>query len=200
VVKREKIKKVIEILKKIGRVQRNQLVRVVVDEYKEMSHQTANDAINEAIKLNQIIREEDQRGKQKIVWLSVSPDISKDEKSVLQFLENQLQKYDRLFLVFKEKYRNLTTKEKADGVDNFLYLLMQFNLITDAYTTIYSRTKKWTNLMQEIPKRLLDITNLYTNDSEKIIGKIFQNIILQKFWDVNDAFEDIENFLKKIKK
>jgi len=198
-VKRGNVKKVVEILKKIGRVQRNELIRIIGNDKDGMSHQTANDAINEAIESNQIIREEDQRGNQKIVWLSASPDISKNEKLLLQNLEEGLQKYDRLFLMFKDKYRNLTTQEKADGVDVFLYFLMQFNMAVDTYTTLFSRTRKWTNFMKELPIRLLDVVDLCKNDSIKVYSEIITNLILVRSLDVNDAFDDIDDFLKKLK-
>lgn len=199
-VKREKVKKVIEILKKVGRVQRNQLIRIIVEEYEAMSHQTANDAINEGIELRQIFREEAQRGKQKIVWLSASPEVSTNEKTLLKELEEALERYDKLFFVFREKYRSLTTEQKADGVDVLLYFIMQFNLNVDSYTTIFGRTRKWTNFMQEIPTRLLDVINLCKTDSKKVFLEIFQNMIVQRAWDLNDAFIDIEEFLEELKK
>jgi len=66
-VSREKIKQVVEILKNTNRLQKNQLVRRIVDDGL-MSHQTASDAISEAVNAHQIIREEAMKGNVKIVF------------------------------------------------------------------------------------------------------------------------------------
>ena len=100
-VSREKIKQVVEILKNTNRLQKNQLVRRIVDDGL-MSHQTANDAINEAVNAHQIIREESMKGNVKIVFFTVYSYIAENEKEHLTSLQKWLEQFDIRLNFFKK--------------------------------------------------------------------------------------------------
>jgi len=63
----KRVDQIVELLKNTRRLQKNQLIRLIEKEGL-MSHMTASNAIDEAVKTHRIIREEAVKGKQKIVF------------------------------------------------------------------------------------------------------------------------------------
>jgi len=198
-VSRDRVKEVIKISREAGRLQRNQLVKVIVKERKVMSHQTANDAINDAIRLNRLISEPDQRGKQKIVFISASPEFSQDEKKVLEECETTLKKFDDYTISFKTKFPSLSTDERAEGIELFLHFLSMFLNVVNGLYFVYSRTKKWEGLIKQISTRFKEIMDLMYLNTEKEALKIFDYVVTQSSWDVSDAADEITEFMDELK-
>jgi len=198
--RREKIKKVVEILKKSGRLQKNELIRRIVDDG-SMSHQTASDAIDDTVSANKIIRDPSLRGKQKIVWLSVSGDISKQEKEGLKILQRTLNDYDNRFAIIQEKFPSLSIIQKADGVDLLTHILIEFGALVKKLSIIFGDTSEWTKFESEIKARELDIdAKLKPMCSEKEQAKIYVELMAITSLDVTDSFDDIDDYLKGINK
>ena len=86
---KEQIKQILEIVKKYGRIQRSQLIKQIEQEGL-MSHQTTSNVINEAVKFQRLFRQEDYKGKQKIVWYSVNENIIKAEEHLKQELDKNI--------------------------------------------------------------------------------------------------------------
>ena len=198
--RREKIKKVVQILKKFGRLQKNELIRRIVDD-DTMSHQTARDAVDDAVSSNKIIREPSFRGKQKIVWLSVSDDFSKHEKDGLKMIQRTLNEYDNRFAIVKEKFPSLSTIQKADVVDFLTHILIEFDALVTKLSIVFGKTSEWAKFESEIKARQLDIdAKLKPMCSEKEQGIIFAELLAITSLDVTDAFDDFDDYLKDINK
>lgn len=198
-VSRERIKPVVEILQKTGRLQKNQLIRKIVEEG-FMSHQTASDAIDEAVKSHRIFRQEDYKGKQKIVWLAITSDIDKAEKQLIQELENYLKKFDERFLIFKDKFPGLTLDQKAEGVDLLSYLFRNIVVIAEQLELGFGKTRKWSNFVKELKTRQDDFIKLATVSTGQEAIDIAIHLLSSHIMDVNDAFDDVEEYLKELNK
>jgi len=199
-VRREKIKQVVNVLKKEARLQRVQLIKRLKDEGL-MTHQTASDAIEEAVKSNRIIREEAYRGKQKIVWFSVTTEISKHEKDGLQHLKRALQEYDRKFAIIEEKFPNMSTEQKVDGVDLLSHFLVEFGAGMRKLSMLFGKTSEWTKFEDEITNRENDIhKKLEPICSKKEKAEIFLELLAINFDDMNDDLDNLKDLLKDLNK
>lgn len=198
--RREKIKQILKILKKEPRLQKNELVRRIVKEG-IMSHQTASNAIDDAVKSQKIIREEAYRGKQKIVWLSVSKDFSKHEKDALQALMGALKEYDSKFAIIQEKFPSLSIDQKVDGVDLLTHFLLEFGAAMRKLSHLFGKTSEWTKFEDEITTREKDMQKkLEPMCSEKEKAQIFLELLAINYLDMNDELGDLNDYLKDIKK
>jgi len=198
-VSREKIKQVVEILKNTNRLQKNQLVRRIVDEGL-MSHQTANDAINEAVNAHQIIREEAMKGNVKIVFFTVYSDIAENEKEHLTSLQKWLEQFDIRFNFFKKNYSKLSIEEKAAGLEAFGLMHLHFHVVVEALWRNFGRTNKWSSLLKEIRNRSVPLNELMTSGSKKEHGEIAGRIIEGKMWFLNESIKQLDENLHKIKR
>ena len=197
---KERVKQVVEIVKKFGRLQRNQLIKIIEQE-ELMSHQTANDAINEAVKFHKLYRQEDYKGKQKIVWYSINDDINKAEEIFKKELDKIIKNYDSKFLIFKEKYSKLTLQEKGDGIYVYSFLLRHIIEIIGKIHEAFGQTNYWRKLLKEIIQtRPIEFQKLASTESIKNLGHISLYLLSSRLEDVNNAFEDVERFLKESKK
>ena len=196
---KERIKQVVEIVKKFGRLQRNQLMKIIEQE-DLMSHQTANDAINEAVKFHKLYRQEDYKGKQKIVWYSINEDVRKAEELCKQELDKIIKNYDLKFLIFKEKYPKLTLQEKAEGIDAFSYLFRNIVEIIEFVHELFGQTTYWKKLLKEVRETgMVELQKLNSTESIKDLGHIALDLLSSRLEDVNDAFENVEEYLKELK-
>ena len=193
------MEQIVEFLKKTGRVQRNQLIREI-EKKGLMSHQTASNAIDEAVKTHRIIREEAYKGKIKIVFFTVHADISDNEKYHLDQLEELLKYYDDRFSFFKDKFPSLSIIDKAKGVDRFFLFLFHFQVTTEALYLNFGKTRKWSTLLNEIRSRHMSMNKLMNSGSNLERGKIMRYVIERKFLYLNEAMELLDTHLKDIKK
>jgi len=197
---KERIKQVVGIVEKFGRLQRNQLIKIIEQE-ELMSHQTANDAINEAVKFHKLYRQEDYKGKQKIVWYSINEDINKAEKIFKKELDKIIKNYDSKFLIFKEKYPKLTLQEKGDGIYVYSFLLRHIIEIIGKIHEGFGQTNYWKKLFEEIIQtRPIEFQKLASTESINDLAQLSLYVLSENYKDVDDAFEDVEEYLKELKK
>ncbi len=196
---KERIKLVVEILKKEGRLTKNELIRRLMKEG-PMARQTASNAIDEAVELHRIFRQDDVMGeKQHIVFLDISPDISIGEKQLLEELENLLKKYDEKFSVFRDKYSSLSIEDRADGVDVYKYLYRNNNALIEWLVHTFNGTKQWKDLMDNSISRWGEFNKLASTETKEDLDQMSAFLIGQHFLDVKDAFEDVDDYLNYIK-
>lgn len=198
-VTRDRIKQVVNVLQKVGRVQKNQLIRIIEKEGL-MSHQTANDAIDEAVKSNRIFRQDDFKGKQKIVWLSVTDDFLKLEDSLKRQIEMSLNTFDSKFEDFEKIYPELSIEQKADGLDVLVYHFRSIIVAIEHLHDAFGKTRFWENLTQEVRLgRLAKFGELAASESDVNRMKISSILLSYKFEDIEDSLIDVEAYFSKIK-
>ena len=195
----KRVDQIVELLKNTGRLQKNQLIRLI-EKDGLMSHQTANNAIDEAVKTHRIIREEAYKGKQKIVFFTVHADISENEKYHLDQLEELLEGYDVRFNDFKYKFTNLSIMDKAKGIDRFALFLLHYQVTIEALWINFGKTRKWSTLLDEIRSRKISMNKLMSSGSNLERGRIGRYVIERKFLYLNEAIELLDTHLKDIKK
>lgn len=198
-VSRNRVKQVVNVLKKAGRVQKNQLIRSIVEEGL-MSHQTASDAIGDAVKSNRIFRQEDFKGKQKIVWLSVYENVQKAEDAIKRKMEIILNKFDSQYQIFEKKYPELSIEKKTDGIDALLFLLRSILVTIEHLHEAYQKTRYWDDLLTETRiGRVMPFRELAKLETEENVTQISLNLISYKFDDIDSSFDDVEEYLGKLK-
>jgi len=195
----KRVDQIVELLKNTGRLQKNQLIRLIEKE-ELMSHQTASNAIDEAVKIHRVIREEKYKGKQKIVFFTVHADISENENYHLDQLEMLLEGYDVRFNFFKDKFANFSIVEKAIGVDRFLLFLHHYYVTVDALWINFGKTRKWSTLRNEIISRQTSLNKLMSSGSNLERGKIARIVMERKFLYLNEAIELLDKHLNELKK
>ena len=189
----------VNVFKKVGRVQKNQLIRSVVEEGL-MSHQTASDAIDDAVKSNRIFRQEDFKGKQKIVWLSVYENIQKAEEALKVEMEIILNKFDSQYQIFEKKYHELSIEEKTDGIDALTFLLRSIIVTIEHLHEAYQKTRYWDDLLTEARiGRVMPFRELAKLETEENVTQISLNLISYKFDDIDSSFDDVQEYLGKLK-
>jgi len=195
----KRVSQIVGILKELGRIQKNQLI-ILLEKEGLMSHQTASNAIEEAVNLHKIIREEEYRGKQKIVFLTVYSDIAKDQERVLMENKKWLKSFDARFSFFTNKFSSLSIEEKAVGIDLFSVLLLHFQVTIEALWVNFGRTRKWKTLLDKIRPRITSINNLLKSCSNKEHGMIGAYLIEGKLHHLGEMMEQTNEYLKDIKK
>jgi len=195
---KEQIKQVLEIVKKYGRIQRSRLIKQIEQEGL-MSHQTTSNVIDEAVKFQRLFRQEDYKGKQKIVWYSVNEDIKKGEDNLKQELDKNIRKFNSDFTIFIEKYPKLSLEQKADGVDQFSLLFRTILETINHLSFAFGETSYWKKLLKEFREsKQVEFQKLASTESFENRGRISIYLISQLLEDVNDAFEGAEEYLKEL--
>ena len=165
-----------------------------------MSHQTASNAIDEAVRTHRIIREEAYKGKQKIAFFTVHSDISEDEQYHLDQMEKLLEQFDLRFNFFNEKFPSLSITEKMKGIDRFANFLLHYHVTIEALWRNFGKTRKWATLLNEIRSREIPMNKLMTSSSKLQHGKIARYVTERKFLYLNEAMELLDEHLKELKK
>jgi len=195
----EKVDQIVELLKNTGRVQSNQLIRMI-EKNGIASHMTAIKAIKEAVKTHRIIREEDKKGNLKIIFYTVHADIKENEKDLLDQMEKLLEQFDIRFSFFKDKFSNLSIIEKAKGVDRFYLFLQHYYVTIDALWGNFGKTRKWSTLLNEIKSRQTSMNKLLISCSNLEHGKIGNYVTERKFLYLEEALELLDEHLNELKK
>lgn len=195
----KKVDQLVEILENTGRVQKNQLIRLIEKEGL-MSHQTASNAIDEAVRTYRIIREEAYKGKQKIVFFTVHADISENEKYHLDEMEKLLEQFDLRFSFFKDKFASLSIIDKAKGIDRFFLFLLHYHVTVEALWRNFGKTRKWSTLLNELRSRQISMNELMSSGSNLEHGKIGRYVTERKFLYLNEAIELLDKHLNEFKK
>ena len=192
-----KIKLIQKILKKEDRLIKNDLIDLLMVRGK-MSRQTAINAIDMAVKSQQIIREEDVRGKLPIVWLSITPDIKKIEELLFKTIKPVMTNFDENFSAFTDRYASLSIDNRADGLDLFQYLFRCIVEILDMMNQSFKESKQWTDLMDHLISKQEEFKKLTSAETKEDLHQISGYILGQHFLDMNEAFEDVKDYLMEI--
>lgn len=198
-VARERIKQIVGILKTDGRMQRSKLIKRLEEEG-IMSHQTASNTIDEAVKLHKIFRQEDFKGKQKIVWLDINQDIRKWEEQLFAFLEVLIKKYDEKFSIFKNKFSSLSLEEKADGVDAYTYCYRNLIVIVEELVEMFHKTSSWSNMLSDLTSMQKGFIHLASTVKKEEATYISGYLLTEHIADLEDASKDVDKYLKEINK
>ena len=192
-----KIKLIQKILKKEDRLIKNNLIDLLMVRGK-MSRQTAINAIDMAVKSQQIIREEGVRGKLPIVWLSIAPDIKKIEELLFKTIEPVMTNFDENFSAFTDRYASLSIDDRADGLEYFQYLFRCIVVIVDFMMVSFKESKQWTDLMDHLISKQEEFKKLTSTETKEDLHQISGYILGQHFLDMNEAFEDVLDYLMEI--
>ena len=194
-----KIKLIQKILKKEDRLIKNDLIDLLMVKGK-MSRQTAINAIDMAVKSQQIIREEDVRGKLPIVWLSITPDIKKIEELLFKTIEPVITNFDEHFSTFTNRYASLSIDERADGLELFQYLFRCIVAILDLMMQSFKESKLWPDLMEHLKSKQEGFKKLTSTETKEDLNQISGHILGEHFLDMGEAFEDVLDYLMEISK
>ena len=197
-VKKSNVKRVIDALEEIGRMTKTKAVTEIMKKT-DLSRQTVLNAIDIGIGMNKILTEDDYRGRLKIIWISTTSQASEIEKITINQINDLFTGYDERFELFKNNLNNLTMEERADGIDAFAYFLIMAKILISAYSFLYGKTRKWTNLLAILDKRMATNQELIFNVKEKDVLKIVSTMVENRAFDVVNAYEDIDEFLKENK-
>ncbi len=196
---RRRINIVVEILKKEGRLSKNDLIRRL-EKQGPMARQTASNAIDYAVESQRIFRQDDVIGqKQHIVLLDISPEIGIWEKQLYETVKNIFEKFDTRFSFFDEKYSSLSVEDKAEGVYTLAYLMTHIGSIVQLLELGFGKTEKWTNLKKEVFKIGEKFVKQSTTIPKPDLEQISLYILSQNMLDVKDDFDEVDEFLKQIK-
>ena len=197
---KDRIQQIIKIVRKYGRIQRNRLIRII-EQDNLMSHQTATNAINEAVKNHRLYRQEDHKGKVKIVWYSINEDVTKAEEMFKLELNKIIKNFDLKFSIFTEKYPKLSLHKKSEGIDAFSYLFRNILVIIEHLHDSFGQTTYWRKLLKEIKETYsIEFQKITSTESIKDLGHMSLYLLSSRLSDVNNAFDDAEKYLKELKK
>ena len=198
-VDRKRINLVVEILKKEGRLAKNELIRKL-EKKGPMARQTASNAIDNAVESKWIFRQDDVIGKkQHIVLLDISPEIGIWENQLYEDIIEIVEKFDKRFSIFKDKFSSLSIEDKAEAVYMLSYLMNHIAVTVEQLELGFRKTEKWSNLKKELIKKGEGFVKQTTTLSKQEQEQISLYLLSQHFLDVKDDFEDVEEFLKEIK-
>jgi predicted transcriptional regulator len=197
--RREKIDLIIEILKNEGMLQSNHLVNRIVDDG-IMARQTAYDTIDEAVKAGKIIRKEEMKGKQKVVFYSVHTNINETEKFFLDEMEKLLSQFDQKFCFFKNELPTLSIKEKAYSFELFSLFLSHLTTTVRQLWINFGKTRKWSIIKNGVQDSHAQMDKLLNLESKKEQGVIGWHIIEGRIWYLNDTIKNFDGYFNEIKK
>jgi len=195
----KRVEQLVELLSNTGRVQKNQLIRLIVKEGL-MSHQTASNTIDEGVRTHRIIREDAFKGHQKIAFFTVHSDISEDEQYHLDQMEKLLEQFDFRFEFFREKFPSLSITEKMKGIDRFFLFLHHYYVTIDSLWSLFGKTRKWSTLRNEIVSRQTSMNRLMASGSNLEYGKIGMYVTERKFVYLEEAIELLDKHLNELRK
>jgi len=192
------IEKVVEILKNTGRLRRTELVNRLMKQG-DMTKQTAYNVIDEAEKLDKIKREERMKGKSLMAFYTVHFDIEEDEKNIFEFCERVLKQFDIRFNFFKDKFVNLTTDEKIKGLESVELVFSRLQAVTQALYFNFGQANEWKALLDKINSRVISMNDLMRPVPIKEQAIIKTHIMEKKADIINDAMNDLDEFLNELR-
>ena len=192
-----RIKLILKILKKEERLIKNDLIERLIKKGK-LSRQTVINAIDLAVKSQQIIREEDVRGKLPIVWLSITPDIKKIEEQLFKEIEPVITTFDENFSAFSDRYSSLSIDDRAAGLEFFQYFFRCIVAIVDFMMSSFKESKLWPDLMDHLKSKQEDFQKLTSTETKEDLHQISGYILGEHFLDMDEAFEEVKDFLMYI--
>jgi len=118
VVKKDRIREILEVLDSYPKIPYNKLKKILVEEKKKMAAQTFANALKEGVESRIITREEDHYKKRKIVWYS-KPENVKRENDYYQELINDVNSFSHKLEILKEQFSKLNNIEKGQILFSF---------------------------------------------------------------------------------
>ena len=192
-----KIEKIEKILKNTGRLRQVDLIKQIEKEC-QVTYVTARKIIKDAVELGRIKEEERRRGKEPILYYTVHFDIEEDEKNIFGFCERALKQFDFRLDVFKDKFANLTTDEKIKGLESFELLFLRLHVATQALWHNFGQSNEWKVLLDKVNSRVIPMNDLGQSVSVKEMAIIKTRIMEKKVDTINDAFNDLDEFLNEL--
>ncbi len=117
-VKKDRIREILEVLDSYPKIPYNKLKKILVEEKKKMAAQTFANALKEGVESRIITREEDHYKKRKIVWYS-KPENVKRENDYYQELINDVNSFSHKLEILKEQFSKLNNIEKGQILFSF---------------------------------------------------------------------------------
>jgi len=193
----DKIEKVVKILEKTGRVRKTNLADRLINEG-NMAYDTTNNAIDEAVELGKVFREERFRKKGKIVWLTVHKDIMENEKELLEIMKKRLKEFDNRFKYVKDAFPVLSYEEKATGLDSFAFLIMHLWTAVETLWINFGQTNEWKTLVDEVKDRIPPINELMLSGSQEESLALRGHIVDSKLEVIDDLFNQQDFYLHEV--
>jgi len=195
----ERLKVVLEILKKEGKLRSNELVRRLKDEGK-MSRQTAINTIEEGVSKRKIFREDViVKEKEQAVYYTVYPDITKNEKILFEQMNKFLKDFDDRFSIFKEKFSRMSIEGKSQGVEGFSLFLIHFNLAVRRLWESHEKKREWKTLQNLVHSRMGSLNKLLKSRPKKEQNVIGRHVLEGELLYLDEAKGFLDEYLQKIK-
>jgi len=192
-VKKERIRKILEVLEAYPKVSFNNLRKIVVEDKRLMAAQTFADALKEGVDSKVITREEGHYKKRKMVWYSL-PEYSKEEDNYYRDLISSLDSFKHRLEILKKEFPKFNDTEKGQ-------ILFSFN---DWLNVIFSKmgfglgvfgSSKFSDLTQNNFPLLLELVKLSISGDLKQQSIIFNEFLLGWNDIEQDNSEEIDKLL-----
>lgn len=195
----DKIEKTVEILQHTGRLRRAELVKRLMKEG-DMQKQPAWDAIDEAVELGKIKREERKKGKAPMIFYTVHFDIEENEKEIFKSMEKRLKEFDNRFNFIKSAFPRLNKEEKSAGIESFMFLHLLICSSIHSLWNNFGQTNEWKALLDKANSRSLAIYELMRTCPLEEGLHIARRLIEGKNDLIDDIFNQQETHLDEIKR
>ena len=192
-VKKERIRKILEVLEAYPKVSFNTLRKIVVEDKRLMAAQTFADALKEGVDSKVITREVGHYKKRKMVWYSL-PEYSKEEDNYYRDLISSLDSFKHRLEILKKEFPKFNDTEKGQ-------ILFSFN---DWLNVIFSKmgfglgvfgSSKFSDLTQNNFPLLLELVKLSISGDLKQQSIIFNEFLLGWNDIEQDNSEEIDKLL-----
>ena len=193
-VKIEKKREILEVLKAHPKITFNKLKKIVVEDKHLMASQTFVDALKEGVESKVITREPGYYKNRKIVEYSL-PEYSKAEDDYYLDIISSIDLFKQKFEIMKKKFSKLNDVEKGQILFSFNDWLQVISSKIGVGHGIFGSSKKFTDLFKSTFQLSLKLVQLTI-----IGGPQKQRIIMNEFFlgwsDIEqDNAEDIDKFL-----
>ena len=195
----DKIEKVVEILQYTGKIRRTELVNRLEKEG-DMQKQTAYNAIDEAVELGKVFREERFRKMEKIVYFTVHRDIIENEKELFDSMKKRLREFDNRFNYVKDAFPYLSYEEKSIGLESFDLLIMHIWITTETLWVNFGRTNEWKKLIDDVKDRIPPINELMLSGNQEESLALRGHIMNSKIEKIDEEFNNQDFYLHEVRR
>ncbi len=197
--RRERIKKITEILENVPMIQSNKLVKQIVDDG-IMARGTAYDVIDEAVKAGKIVQIKEPKGKTTAIYYSVYKNINEKDAFYSDEMYNLLNQFDQKFCHFKDELPTLTIEEKAYGFELISLFINHLTITARDLSLNFPKIVKWSRVNNEVNNRVIQIAKLRKSLPKKEHGIIGNHIHEGRMWYLNDTIKNFDKYFDELKK
>jgi len=197
--RRERIKKITEILENVPMIQSNKLVKQIVDDG-IMARGTAYDVIDEAVKAGKIVQIKEPKGKTTAIYYSVYKNINEKDAFYSDEMYNLLNQFDQKFCHFKDELPTLTIEEKAYGFELISLFINHLTITARDLSLNFPKIVKWSRVNNEVNNRVIQIAKLRKSLPKKEHGIIGNHILEGRMWYLNDTIKNFDKYFDELKK